>query len=165
MNRRAFTFASLALAGTAAAADTLPDVKNDAPPSPLTGTWALKASHRELVVDLSVVNASADGLDVLVARGSRPGPSVQAFISAKDEEIELQPVEEAVDRREAMSRMGPRPLYTLVAAGATAKVGPWKFALPRGAAHETFRVVATVSTSEGDFALETTSAAGAALAS
>lgn len=145
MNRRAFTFASLALAGTAAAGELDSIGGQAATPvkARVAAAWTVSAKGGELVVKLALTNVSSEALDVLVARGSRPGPHLEAALQVDGEDIALARIDEG-DRRELMSRMGPMPRWEPVAAGGRVEIGPYKFTLPKGATGENVRLTAYV---------------------
>lgn len=143
MNRRTFTFAALALAGTASASEPQ-GAQGVAPTAPVEGRWSVKAVPGELTVTLGVVNTGRKAVDVLAQRGSRPGAYVQAYVKVEGEEIALAEILDAAGRREMMSRMGPVPKYEPIAAGGSRPFGPYRFTLPEGAEKETFRLAAQV---------------------
>jgi hypothetical protein len=152
MNRRTFTFAALALAGTASAAEPQ-GAQAVAPAAPVEGRWSVKAVPGELTVTLGLVNPGSEPVDVLAQRGSRPGPNLRATLKASGEEIDLAVILDEAGRREMMSRMGPVPEYEAIAAGGSKAFGPYRFTLPDGAEKESFRIVATVIVDEQRFDL------------
>lgn len=154
IDRRSFSFAAIGLwlagdaiaqEGVAQQAATIPEVPEG---PPLTGRFGLRKEGREAVLTLAVTAAHA--MDVLSKRGSRPAPVVNAYLQTDAGEVELVEILGPVDRREMMSRMGPRPTYVAVAKGVPFDLGPWKFEIPQGLnGSERFRVVAQVWTGEG----------------
>src|SRR5262245_10560768 len=113
MSARSFTFASLLLvaAPPALAASpaqvAAPSPSEPAAPSPLSPRWTASVKGDVLVATLSLVNTADEPVDLLVRRGSSPGPVVNAFVDG----TQLAPVLDPSQEREMMSRRGPMPVY------------------------------------------------------
>lgn len=144
-SRRTFTFASLAVA---AGASTARAGQLQAGPD-LGARWSIERTKRELVVTLAVANRGKDPIDLLVKRGSSPGPYVTAALEVEEGPIALSEIHSG-DRRELMSRMGPIPQYQTLASGADLVLGPWRFTLPEGADREAVSLVAQVTSLQGN---------------
>lgn len=93
---------------------------------PVTARWALSVREGVLTAKLTLVNAGTAPVDVLVQRGSSPGPNVRATLA----DVSLERVLSDRQEREMMSRMGPMPTYAAIAAGAEREVGTYTFTLP-----------------------------------
>lgn len=153
IDRRSFSFAAIGLwlAGDAVAQD--PAVQQAAIPEvlegpSLTGRFEIRKEGKEAVLTLAVTPTRA--IDVLSKRGSRPAPVVNAYLQTDAGEVELVEIVGPMDRREMMSRVGPRPTYVAVAQGQAFDLGPWRFQLAQGlTGTERVRVVAQVWTEEG----------------
>ena len=151
MTRRTFSFASLVFASTPAFADGKPA---DTPSGVRLASAADVTPKGDVLhVRLSVINTSEVPLDVMVELGSRPGPDLRVFLAGEAGDIELAEITK-VERREVMSRMGPRPRYEALAIGGRLEVGRWTYGLPQGADREAFRVVARVTVSQADVPIE-----------
>ncbi|MEZ4241125.1 MAG: hypothetical protein R3F59_34190 [Myxococcota bacterium] len=126
LDRRSFTFGSLlALGGTAAAAEPpIPELQQAPPAARLRATWALAERGERLLATLTLHNDGREPIDVMVARGSLPGPFVQATVDGEPLTMDLSKAK----RRDLMSRVGPVPRFEAIAAGGEAKVG-FAFAL------------------------------------
>lgn len=129
INRRIVTFGSLALAAS-------PAVGVASEPHPtqvaaLEPVIALTRIGHTLHVDLAARNRSAEPVDLLVAWGSRPAPDLRVALQVDGEAIELARVFD-VDRREVMTRAGPRPRWAPIAVNETADIGRYAFTLPEG---------------------------------
>ncbi len=158
--RRSFTFGSLVLAltgpsaarasagaGAAAGAETkLPSLKID-----------LSARRRGglLIVDLTVENQEHAPVEIVTQLGSRPGAWLTAAISLSGERLELAPVLEG-DRREMLSRVGPIPQWAPLAAGKRLRMGPYKFAWPKGVPDHAVALHGSVSVERGQVEFERT---------
>ncbi len=159
MTARGLSFASLLLAATGPAvageAEPAPGLTlkqalsgvSEATPAtlPVTARWALSVSQGVLTAKLTLVNASNAPVDVLTARGSSPGPNVHATL----DDAALSRVLNDKQEREMMSRMGPMPTYTAIAAGASREVGTYTFALPADYAGKPLRLETRVWGAEG----------------
>ena len=155
-DRRTFTFASLGLALATAAraqAPNEPPAAAGPSPTPVAARWALARSGRDVVATLTLANTGAEPIEVLSAIGSRPGPSVVAYLEIDGDDLELPQVTAPPDRRELISRMGPRPQWAPIAAGEQLAIPAYTFSLPRGAATGALTLVATVETHAGEFEL------------
>lgn len=147
--RRDFTFASLALALGATARAAGPQQAPAEPPAPaLEPTFALTRDGDELRVALTLTNRSEEAVEVLFARGSRPGPDLQARLEVDGESIAL-PEAMEVQLRELVSRMGPIPRWEALAAGERREVATWRFALPAGVVSEPVGLSLRVDTDRG----------------
>lgn len=123
MDRRTFTFASLVGLGTASAATAgIPEADSA---HGLRASWAVARKGPLLKATLTLHNDGAEALDVMVARGSRPGPQVAARLGGED----LPEVLTDLERREWMSRIGPRPKFDALAAGRSKEIGTYTFQL------------------------------------
>jgi hypothetical protein len=148
LSRRSFSFASIAAlfgSATSARAATpdaaqqqvqgIPELDAEVAPAPPSARVRATIAHvgRELQLRLVLKNEGAEGLPVLVARGSSlPGsPTLTAVVSGR--EVELDRVYPEVDRREMMSRMGPMPKWVQLASGAEVEIGPYRYSWPSGA--------------------------------
>lgn len=143
LSRRSFSFASLAalLGGRAAQAAEpsaqqqapIPELADPvAPPAAPKVTATLKREGDEVVLTLTVRHeGGGEELAVMVAQGSRPPGNPVVLLT--DAEAGLARVYGEVDRRELMSRMGPLPRWANVVAGGSVEIGPYRFALPKGA--------------------------------
>jgi len=151
-SRRTFTFASLALAAGASTARAGAPQAQLSAPAPLGSRWTIERKPKELVVRLDVTNRTAEAIELLVKRGSSPGPDLRASLEVEDGAIALSEIFQG-DRRELMSRIGPIPQYQTLAAGAELVLGPWHFTLPEGAEAESLSLTATVTTSLGQVVL------------
>lgn len=151
MNRRTFTFASLALAVTARASDSpSQNAVGTAPAEPaFRAIWRHAFVEGALVIGLKATNQSKEQQSVYVARGSQPITAVQAFVAGPDE-IELARIQPEVTRGEIMTRMGPVQRWEDVAVGGEVDLGEFKFTLPQGAEREAFRVTASMYASDGE---------------
>lgn len=157
-NRRTFTFASLGLAVSTAARGAIPELEPQlqqapAPAPSLSASWSLSKDKDELVAKLTLANLSRDPVDVLAARGSSPAPDVTAFLEVDGEDIELSRAFTDVDRRDLMSRMGPRPRWEPVASNGKVQIGEYRFSLPPDVGPETVRLVAQVQLDSGPIEL------------
>jgi hypothetical protein len=151
VTRRTFSFASLVFASTPAFADS-----HTAGPSVgvrLASSVDVTPRGDVLHIRLAILNTSDVPLDVMVELGSRPGPDLRVFLAGEGEDIELAEVTK-VERREILSRMGPRPRYEALAIGGRLEVGRWTYGLPQGADREAFRVVAHVTVAQADRPIE-----------
>ena len=147
LDRRTFTFATLlAAAGPAAAA--APSQLVPAPDGAFAGTWKVTRKGDKLRITLTVHNRSDRAADVQVQWGHQPGAAVLAYA----EGAELTRVLTDVERRDVMSRVGPRPVFAAVPAGQSVELAPYLFQL---ADPDTVEVVvtATVETDRGSVAL------------
>ncbi len=145
LSRRSFSFASLAALFGTSTARAAPQAQQQAagipeldgpPPSPAPATKVTPSLVREggeLVVTVAVHNEGAEPTSVLVAFGARPAEAPVVTLVMGGSPIELAPVLGEVDRREMMSRMGPVPRWAEVVAGASVTLGPYRYALPKGA--------------------------------
>ena len=151
MTRRTFSFASLVFASSPAFADGRP--AGAAGGVRLASAVDVTPKGDVLHVRLAILNTSDAPLDVMVELGSRPGPGLRVSVVGEGEDIELAEVTK-VERREIMSRMGPRPRYEALAIGGRLDVGRWTYGLPQGADREAFRVVAQVTVAQADRPIE-----------
>ena len=146
MTAHGLSFATLLLAATGPAlAGEVPQSLDEAlqgvalqdeAPLPVTARWALSVKDGVLTAKLTLVNASNAPVDVLTARGSSPGPNVRATL----DDVVLDRVLSDRQEREMMSRMGPMPTYTAIAAGASREVGTYTFTLPADYAGKPLRL-------------------------
>jgi hypothetical protein len=143
-SRRQFTFGALmlALSGKARASDT--------PPSKtlaLAPRYSARRVGQELLVDLSLVN-QGDATEVIHRWGSRLAPGMTAVVRVDGRPTELAQVVD-LDRRELVSRMGPRPQFAPLAVDATLDVGTYRFAWVDGLPEGTVQLALTVETADG----------------
>jgi len=162
-SRRQFTFGALmlALSGKAHAAKPGPKLPQqqqarptDPVPTPtplLSPRWAVGRKGKELHVFLALENAG-DPTDVIVKWGSRLGPSLTAAIAVEDRYQELAQVFD-VDRRELVSRMGPRPTFAPLARNGVLEIGTYRFAWVDGLPEDAVRLTLKGETADGTFEL------------
>ena len=83
---------------------------------------------------MSVRNRGAEPVELMVARGKRPGASLVVLLHIDDQEVQLPEVlSEAQEReRERPTRRGPVPVHAPAPAGAVLALGRHCFALPGG---------------------------------
>lgn len=143
MNRRTFTFASLATFA-AAAAPVAQAAEPANRPTTLEGRWTGAIKDGVFTLILAVHNCGTEALSVLIARGSQPGADVTASLSAEHDPIVLAAVARELDVRELVSRMGPMPKYEAIAAGQDVVIGTYAFTLPSGAEREPITATANV---------------------
>jgi hypothetical protein len=159
MSARSLTFASLLLAAAPPAlAETPAQVAAPAPGQPadsvpLSPRWSTSVKGTVLVARLTLVNTGDAPVDLLVRRGSSPGPSVIALVDG----TQLVPVLDPSQEREVISRMGPMPVYAPVAGAGEVEVGTFRFTLPKEAAGKAIRFETTVRTADGRHAVLATS--------
>jgi hypothetical protein len=150
LDRRRFSFGMLlgvGAAGSAFAGSPTQQASAPARGPALTGRYgAAQPSHKSLEVKLFLTNTSGDKMSLVHMRGSRPGPWIAAERPGAPEGEQLAPIIE-VDRKELMSRVGPRPTFIALAAGAELEVGPYRFETPEGQL-DSVRLSATVETSD-----------------
>lgn len=146
MNRRTFTFASLASFATVAQAAE-PDANRSK--IALEGRWTGAIHAGVLTLTLAVHNAGTEPIQALVAVGTRPAPVVCASLVVGHDEVALAAAPREMDVRELMSRMGPMPSYAMVAPDSDVVIGTFAFTLPTGSGAEVIRVTATVETASG----------------
>ena len=144
MNRRTFTFASLATFAAAAASTAQASDPDANRPTTLEGRWTGKVKEGVFTLILAVHNCGTTDLSVLLARGSQPGADVTASLATEGPPIALAEVARQVDVRELVSRMGPMPRYAVLAAAQDVEIGAYAFTLPSGADHEPITATATV---------------------
>lgn len=146
-SRRAFTFGSmvLALTGARAAQAGIPELdvpvepnsrrksRSPEPQPSLDIAFATSRARGLLEVVVTVTNRSADPVEFVAARGSRPGPWLTAVVTVDEARFELPVVFEA-DRRQFFSRVGPAPRWEMLAAGSSATLDPYRFEWPKGLA-------------------------------
>jgi hypothetical protein len=148
LDRRRFTFGMLlgvTAAGEAFAGSEPAQQASEGPG--LSGRYAAhQPNHKSVEVRLFLTNTSTEPKSVVHMRGSRPGPWISAARPGAPEGELLGPIYEA-DRNEIMSRIGPRPTFVALAAGAELEVGPYRFATPEGAL-DTIKLSALVDTSD-----------------
>jgi hypothetical protein len=149
LDRRQFTFASLVtlISSSAAAAAPIPQQQ----PTPkaagrpsLVPTYVLKRKGNEVQIHVAIRNVGAEPVDMLVALGSRPGPRVTATLP---DGAELEEIVE-VGRRDIMSRIGPMPHYSPIAAGASVDIGTYRFVWLASRPDPVLSVVAEVYTGD-----------------
>jgi hypothetical protein len=131
LDRRRFTFGALLVAAAGPAV-----ARAEEPVAPRLGArWEAGQRRDVLEVKLTLQNLGPDALPYVAKYGSRLGPWLQARRVGAPEGEELAAIT-VVDRRELVSRMGPRPEWaTLAAAGSagdTVEVGVYRFAAPEG---------------------------------
>ncbi len=165
MNRRLFTFSSLALAVTAQARTTLPRTLD---PDLLQAHWTQAVADGELLLSIRLSIRSRDELSVMVSSGRRPTTRIRAFMTGAGElELEAVPVEfqdymtstgetrvrtVPVDPSvpDVITRIGPIPRYLALTAASPIELGEFRFKLPPGAsATDSFRAEARVGTDRG----------------
>jgi len=154
LGRRAFTFGSLAalILPSVALAD-VPEVEAATPPDSkkegLDARFSVnKNGDANLVIGTTLVNQGKKPMDVIVGRGSRPGPYLRAFLDG-GEPTELADVT-PYDRRDMISRMGPMPVWQTLASGGEVVLKPYLFALPAGVGDGTVSLVDQVDTRDGN---------------
>lgn len=136
LDRRKFTFGMLlgAAASASTAASANPEQK--APQAErFRARYAATSAGKTVEITLALVNLSSEPVSVVSRRGSQPGAGLSvARVGAPDGE-QLAPIIN-VDRKELVSRIGPRPIFETLAAGAEMSFGPYQFASPEGAPEE-----------------------------
>jgi hypothetical protein len=147
MNRRAFTFASLASFGLASVA-----LAGD--PTPLEGRWAATVRGGVLDITLTVHNRGSAPRSVVARLGSRPGAELSASSVAGRDARMLTQVPREPDADEPMTRAGPTPHYELVAADGDLLLGTYSFTLSTTSRKARIVVTATVETEDGPVVLE-----------
>jgi hypothetical protein len=153
LDRRRFSFGALLVAAAApavasASSKAIPEVAE----GPRLGArYGVSQKGDTVEVTLTLVNQASTPVSVVWRYGSRLGPAVSVHRVGAPEGENLAEVVK-LDRKEMMSRMGPRPQYlSLAAAGSPAseaEVGTYRFTAPEGPAGE-IEIQVTVST-EGD---------------
>ena len=167
-NRRQFTFGALllAVAGPARAAGledlkkpgkkALPQQQAASPDPEVTPDLHIAIEPRiegeYLHLTVSVQNRG-EPLDVMVAMGSRPGPTLTAIATIDDEALPLGDATE-FDRREMMSRLGPRPEFAPLARGGTLQIKPYRLMWPKGVEQVPVAITVQVHTSAGPVTVE-----------
>ncbi len=153
MNVRALTFASLlfaaahpALAESPAPTQSAQATIAEAAPATLGAKWNLSVKGGVLTAELVLVNTSGVGVDVLMKRGSSPATRVTGTLDGS----ELTAIYEPTPEREMMSRMGPMPVYEVVAANGEAKAGSFRFKLPSNYSGKSVHLEASVRTDSGE---------------
>ena len=142
MNRRNFTFSSLALA-------LAPLAHGADAPSPLTPRWTHAVRNRVLDVGLEVLNPGDAPVMVLMGRRSHLGAYVRATPIGDDRPLES--IESDIRRSEMMSRTGPVGSYEPVAPAGILGLGRFLFALPDDVGSRTdLRIEAFVNTRAGE---------------
>lgn len=160
MSARHWSFATLLMAAAGANAAEPPAVQQQAaqeapqPAAKAHGTWSYEVVGKQLIVKLAVTNDDAESMNVLVARGSRPGAYVKAAVGGADLQVSVDDSPEA--RKEMMSRRGPMPRYAVLAANASSEEMIYKFDLPEGYAGQAIDVTAEVYHRGGQLTLTQT---------
>lgn len=145
LDRRNFTFGMLLGLGTAAAgtahagspayqtaAQTLiPEASPEAAMPPLSVRYVVAQQGKTLEVRMFLTNTSSEPVSFVMKRGSRPGPWLVAQRVGAPEGEQLAEIIE-LDRKELISRIGPRPQYQALAAGSETEVGVYRFETPEG---------------------------------
>jgi hypothetical protein len=150
LDRRRFTFGSLLLlvsGAAAAASDVSSEVAPEAPPGPvLAPSWSIVRvpDSRRIFVFLTLHNDGPEPIEVLTARGRNPATRVTAEIAGR----RLHRVVE-IERSLLEPRIGPLPRYRTVAAGGMLAVGPYGFELPSGREAEVVTVQGEVEHATG----------------
>jgi len=160
-NRRQFTFGALmlALSGKARADEPsdAPAPQAPSPPAAPSDPPALEASYEarrvgdELHIDLSLAN-DGEPTDLISRWGSRLGPVLVAAIAVDGEQTELARVID-VDRRELVSRVGPRPQFAPLAKGGRLDIGTYRFAWVEGWPEGEVELTLTVEATTGPVTL------------
>ena len=152
MHGRPLTFASLLLAAAAPAFAGEPPLEptpqsatNQPEAATVGGKWSTEVKDGKLLATLTLVNTGKEPVDVMIARGKQPGPSVQAQIAG----VSLAPVFSAIDEQAMMSRRGPMPVYAVAQPNQELLVGTYQFQLPATYAGEPIDITAHVGTQIG----------------
>lgn len=151
---KAPSFSALLLLSSAALAEESPTLPSDAGLSavataahqdaeapPLVARWLVEARGGELHVRLVMENAGEDAVSMVVAHGALAGASLYAD--------GLDPILTHAQEEASMSRMGPMPVWAMVAAGGDHEVGRWRFRWPKDARGRPVSLEARVWTSAG----------------
>lgn len=145
LDRRRFTFGMLLGLGASAATAAIA-----AEQQRLSARYTIAQSGGKAIeVTLVLTNVSGEPLSIVSSRGSQPGPYVTAARVGAPEGEQLAPIID-VDRKELFSRIGPRPTFMTLAAGAEMTFGPYRYETPEGQAQ---RVVLTsqIQVGNGEF--------------
>lgn len=152
MNPRILTFASLLLTSTAALADepetTVPMMGHRAPApteGPLRARWFTQVRDGQVLVSLALVNPGTRPLDVLMLRGSTPGPWMNAQVGTTT----LDRVLTELQQREFGSRMAPTSVFVPFPAGAQVTVATYRFTLPEDYSGQSLHLEVTVDYNDG----------------
>ena len=121
------------------------------PQSPITGRWESQIKGKELTLTLTLVNTSADAVDVVISRGSSPGPYVQASVDGTTLDRKM----EKTEMKEQYSRMGPMPTWAAVAPGKEIVAGVYRFILPNNVDGKLIHVDAEVNQHDGSSSFST----------
>lgn len=149
-SRREFTFGSmiLALTGARAARASIPELQAEtADLPPQRSDWidpprrsqapridvdfAVSRFDQRLQVTTTVTNRHREPVEVLVLRGSSPGPFLTVAIHIDGERFELPQVYQG-DRRAFLSRAGPIPHWQSLAVHEAVAIAPHLFEWPAG---------------------------------
>lgn len=147
MTGRVLSFASLLMASSVAFAnEPIPEVAPTPEPqaqavaAPFAAKWKTTVKGTELLVELTVVNTSDKSVDVVVARGSSPGPYLIGLVG--NETIGV--VQTKASKKETMTRMGPMPVYSPMAANSEVTLAAYTMKLPDNYKGQPIHLEATI---------------------